>query len=110
MSSHHFVPGDNCYLDAILCNAEGQHISDIPLFCLLDVYGIYFFYPSWSELTDWQLIDNLRPGEITWEIIPRFVWPDTGSSANGLKFLAAMVQPDFSDLFGEMDVWEFGYE
>jgi hypothetical protein len=42
-------------------------------------------------------------------VIPEFSWPDTGSSASGLRFWGAITDRDFQQVIGEVATWEFGY-
>ncbi|MCD4654962.1 hypothetical protein K8T06_13630, partial [bacterium] len=78
------------------------------LFVILDVYGDLFFAPSFTQEMDaWS--GPWIPGETQVEVLPEFNWPETGSSANGIYWYAALTIPDVSDIYGEWDMFEFGW-
>ncbi len=109
MPAEYFSPGDDCRLDAFICNMEGQTLENCIFFCLLDVYGAYWFYPSWSAGLDGVLLDTLPPGQTDMNLISPFQWPEITDSAEGLHFYGALVLPNLSDLIGKLGIWEFGY-
>ncbi len=116
MSQTHFIPGDTFTLDAVLGNPNAD-MEDIPLAVVLDVYGEFWFWPSWSKFDpetgdgfDFQTIE-LSNGINTIIIFEPFTWPDTGPSAvSGIVFYGAMLTPDFSGILGILDTetWSFG--
>lgn len=54
---------------------------------------------------------NLWPVGITQiEAIPEFIWPDTGTSASGIIWYAALTDPAMTRIFGEWDSFRFGWE
>ena len=110
MPDHSFYPGSNCFLDVNICNAGNEDYQDLPFFCLLEVFGDYFYYPNWRAKADWQMLD-LLPGKtgFTLTLIEPFQWPATGTTAENLNFLAALVNPEFTEILGEMDTWTFSY-
>jgi len=57
MPSHHFREGDTCGLITQIVNYSNQDLQGIPLFVLLDVYGEFWFWPSWSQVADFKLIN-----------------------------------------------------
>ncbi len=111
MTSHEFSPGDPCVCHASVCNLTGSIIEGYPLFVVLDIFGSYFWGPDFTETFDSYLDEYQTFPEGTTEItvIPSFTWPDTGTSANGILFIAALTTPEISDIFGEMDTFEFGW-
>ncbi len=108
-------PGEEFYLDGYVDNPAAP-LSDAPLLFVLDVYGEYWFWPSWShydpesgEGLDWRTRD-LGTGTTYVEVLPRFVWPDTGSrSASGLYFYGAVLDPGMTEVMGELGYAAFGY-
>jgi hypothetical protein len=108
MPSHMFSPGDDCGLNATVCNTNSYTLEDIPFFAILDVYSNYFFWPTWTNDVNWEVRD-FPPQVTTIELLPPFIWPDVDSSADGLIFYGAMVTPEFDDLIGELGIWNFGY-
>jgi agmatine/peptidylarginine deiminase len=107
MPAEHFASGDPCACKVFVCNPDSTNYADIPLFVILDVYGIYFFAPAFSDF-DHYTIDVL-PGKQEIEVLAEFLWPEGAGSAENLVWLAAMTDPDITHLFGEMDTWAFSY-
>ena len=86
-------------------------MTGIPVFVLLEVYGEFWCAPSWvhvDEDVDWYT-EDIPTGFKTMEIIPEFSWPEVDGDASGLKFWGALVNKEFTDILGEYDIWEFGY-
>ncbi|MBN2056619.1 hypothetical protein JW905_16960 [bacterium] len=107
------LPGDHFELWAMAGNPRQEALIDAFMAVILDVYGAYFFYPSWTEAFDGALL-NLDPYEVSAapENTPflQFTWPDTGpDSLNGLYFWAGVLNKELNDLMGEIEVLEFGY-
>ena len=111
MPSHDFRVGDPCYLDAIVCNATAQQLTDHPLFVVLDVFGEYWFAPSWIKITEGiDFFDlDFSIGITNVEVIPLFSWPPDTGSQSGIFFWGAMTNPERTEIFGELDNWEFGW-
>jgi formylglycine-generating enzyme required for sulfatase activity len=107
MPSHHYSPGDPCACKVFVCNPGPGSYFDVPLFVILDVYGLYFFAPSFGDF-DYFPVD-LIPGYKTIEALPEFPWPESAGDASGILWYAAMTDPEITQLFGEMDTWEFGW-
>ena len=78
------------------------------LFVILDVYGQYYFAPTWtSELA---CVQNTWSAGMTAEtILAPFKWPVTGTSLSGVLFLSGQINPVSGTLVGEFDCWEFGW-
>ena len=104
-----FQPGDPCGLTADICNSGTEDLTGIPFFCLLAVGDVYFYYPSWNDTGDWQMLNMIQPGEMTLDIIESFTWPQVDSAGIEMVFYAAMITPEFTGLLGEMDQWVFEF-
>lgn len=116
MPANHFAEGDECYLHALIYNGV-QPRNDVLFFVVLDVYGNYWLYPQWRSYAggdiypgvDYLIIDaNL--GLESRIIIPSFLWPPGTGAADNLFFLAALVEPDYSGIIGDLATFEFSYE
>ncbi|MBN1355366.1 S8 family serine peptidase [bacterium] len=107
MPSEYFTPGDPCACRVFVCNPDPDGYANMPLFVILDVYGLYFFAPSFSDFDYYSLA--LVPGEMEIEVLPEFTWPEGAGSASGILWYGAMTDPGITQLFGEMDTWEFGW-
>jgi len=76
---------------------------------VLDVYGDYWFWPSWTPSFDKQRI-SLAPYEATVTLILSFLWPEGEfGSAENLRFWGAILRPNTLDVIGEIDSVVFGY-
>jgi len=115
MPGEMFYPGDQFYLNAKV-NNSGVPLGELPLFVVLDVFGVMFFWPSWTKFDppeysdiDYSLIE-VTTGVQTIPILQAFTWPPIGGpEVTGLYFYGALVSSDFSELIGDMDTVTFGY-
>ena len=111
MPATEFHTGDPCYLLASVCNQTGITISGYPLFVILDVFGSYWFAPSWISLEDG--IDSYNQdfvvGLSSITVIPEFEWPGDVGSGSNIVFWGAMTDPGITELFGTYDYWTFGW-
>lgn len=107
-----YLSGDDCYCTAVVCNAEGHALTGYPLFVILDVYGTYFFAPSFNSTFDnyLSLYPSYPNGPTIVEVLPVFSWPSGAGSASGIIWYAAMTNPEMNALFGSMDTFTFGWE
>ncbi len=108
MPSKMFRAGDTCFCNVIVCNPENDVFTNVPFFMILDVYGLLFFAPEFNDFS--YYLEDIHPGETVFQIIPSFPWPDSVGEATGLMFYAGMTNESISELFGEIDIWEFGWE
>lgn len=107
MPSHFFREGDPCGCSVLLCNPDAEMVAGVPLFVLLDVYGSYFFAPTYTAFDKFTI--DLMPGREEKVILPVFDWPANTGSADGIIWYSAMTNPGMTELFGEMDSWSFGW-
>jgi hypothetical protein len=107
-----FHSGEKCSCIAIVCNQEGHTLEGYPLFVLLEVFGSFFFAPSYNQTFDNYLIDHpiFSPGETRITVLPEFDWPDITGSADGIKWYGAMTDPQMTKLTGTLGVFNFGWE
>ena len=97
-------------------NNSGPPLSNVPLFFILEIYGKFWFWPSWT------LFDNLEHAEIDFEfidlpsgttsidIVPLFIWPDTGhDAAVGLGLYGAILNPKMDKIRSNLAFKEWGY-
>jgi hypothetical protein len=101
-----FHPGDHFELKCTDVNM-GELLT-VEQYIILDVWGSYWFWPSWSPLPDFQLRD-LAPNSVTTESILSFTWPEGAGSASGLRFWGAYLRPGTSELVGDYSMIEWGY-
>lgn len=101
--------GDICWLIAYVCNPGSIPIIQAPVFVVLDMYGTYYFAPSFTLWGDHYNID-LDPGVTHIEVIPEFFWPEGAGRANGVIFWGAETDPAMTTIIGNLARWEFGWD
>ena len=109
MPVHMYHAADPCYCTVTVTHAGPDPLTNHPLFVILDAYGTYFFAPSFTQTPE-NYPGPWPAGTTPVEVIPPFSWPDTGSSASGLFFYAALTDPLITHIVGEWDSFEFGWE
>lgn len=101
-----FHGGDTFLLDAIITNAEKTSFSNLSLFVILDVYSMYWFFPSFSEEADWMKIATLKPGSERINVLT-FEWPfGIEGKADNLIFWGGMIDSN-NNLIGDLDGIDF---
>ncbi|MBN1550492.1 S8 family serine peptidase [bacterium] len=107
MPAHFFSPGDLCTCDLLICNPNIQIYEDTPVFVILDISGLYFFAPSYSDF-DYFIMD-IMTGQTIVKILPVFSWPENSGSLDEAVWYAAMTDRDMSYLLGDMGSYTFGW-
>ena len=104
-----FTQGDACELRLEVDNPGSHRLVD--LYVLLEVYGRYYAFPSWSEIG--SAIDHLEflvsAGEVNLELIPAFTMPQV-TDAGPFYFYGAMFEPgtlELGTLVSNGTVWAF---
>jgi hypothetical protein len=107
MPSTYFGPGDPCSLTVDLEN-QGDIVPGVRLFVVLQLGSGAWFWPSWSEEPDSQLMDI--PGGIrSFVIIPEFEWPAGVGSYEPIYFFGALVDAGYTEFLCLPDLWKFGF-
>ncbi len=111
MPDDFFNAGDNCYLWAWVYNEDGDMLTGYPLFVILDIFGQYWFAPSWKHyLEGVDYYERTFPSGLSKVIVlDEFPWPSGAGEASGIKFHGALTDPGMSDLFGSMSTLTFGW-
>ncbi|HPQ40851.1 MAG TPA: hypothetical protein PLV45_10800 [bacterium] len=103
-----FSPGTPCYCHISVCNSGSSALDGYPLLVLLDVYGQYFFAPTFEQ--DLAFYDQTYPpGRSTVVVLPEFIWPSGAGSADNIIWYAALTDPSITSLVGTMDTMAFGW-
>ncbi len=108
MPSDVFHAGDPCACNVTVANPGPETYTDVPLFVILDVYGTYFFWPDFSDF-NYQNLETLAPGINEYVVLPEFPWPEVSGNVSGILWYAAMTNAGITELFGTLDMWEFGW-
>lgn len=111
LSTWHFDANDMFYLNTLVCNAEESLLIDHHVMVLLGIFGEYFCLPSWisldSGLDSYQGV--IPPGRTEFNTVPFFRWPDVEGSVSGVLFYGAILDPEMSNVVGEMTIVEVGW-
>jgi|GEM_PF-402523 len=86
-------------------SSQGAGVDE---YIILDVYGLYWFWPSWTQTVDNQS-QNVAADERHADNLMSFIWPDGAGSASGLIFWGALLDPGTSTLVGNVDNVSWGY-
>jgi len=100
-----YTAGDPFLLTLKLFNPGPERAVD--LYVLLEVSGVYWFWPSWTRNVDFQS-RTLPAGYYRSETLLSFTWPQGAGARDGLRFWAALVAPGTADLI-DLDAvtWAF---
>jgi len=82
---------------------------ELEQYILLDVWGSYYFWPTWTEDLDFVFRSFPRGFDET-ETILEFSWPEGAGSAQDIRFWAAYLLPQTAELSGNYDMLTFGFE
>lgn len=107
MPSHYFSAGDICSCTAVVCNPGPDTYANHPVFVILDVFGTYFFAPDFSPFNYYT--ETISPGIIEIAVLPEFAWPSGTGSASGIKWYAAITNPQITALVGELGTFSFAW-
>lgn len=77
-------------------------------YLILDVFGSYFFHPSWDNELDYTY-SSISRGYHGTSTVFDFVWPEVSGGADGLKFYLGYLDAATLELVGNIDIEEFGY-
>jgi len=105
LNQEFYQAGDNFYLSIRHTNS-GDPVT-VNRFVILDVYSYFWFWPSWSEESDFSR-DIIQSG-YSEDVILSFDWPEVTGTAADLRFWAALLDPDSGELVGPWDFVIFGY-
>ena len=105
-----YHPGDPCACKVFVYNRDEQPLDGHALFVVLDILGVYYFAPSFTEY-DSYLDDysSFPVGRTEISVIPEFVWPTGAGSFSGAMFYAAMLDPTLTQVVGNWDWFQFGW-
>ncbi|MFC1721847.1 hypothetical protein ACFL0Z_02960 [Patescibacteria group bacterium] len=116
MPADFFSPGDLFSVSLKLCN-PGAVIQNTPIFCILELYASYWFWPGWVFWHGDPIYEGIHyirmdvPQGETYVPVISFVWPDTNPAAmDGINFLGVMTDPAITEIIGMWDsaTWGFG--
>lgn len=108
MPAHEFQTGDVCSCSVRVCIAEPDAVIEYPLFVILSLYGEYYYAPSFNDFDHYLgMYNEFPPGETIVDVLPQFIWPANTGRGDNCIWYSALVNPEMTSIFGEMDSWPF---
>ncbi len=86
---------------------QGSSVT-VDKYIILDVYGVYFFWPNWTQDLGFETHTYANGYNQTLPIL-NFQWPEVSGHASGLKFYAGCLYTGTANLIGDISMVEFGY-
>ncbi|MCD4655461.1 DNRLRE domain-containing protein [bacterium] len=108
MPSDYFHSGDICSCSITVQNGEDQPLDEHYLCAVLDVYGYFYFAPSFTQEFD-SYTHSIPIGESVVEVLPEFNWPIGVGQADGIQWLAAILNPELTELISNLDIFIFSW-
>ncbi len=102
-----YTGGDQFLLTTEIINPVDE-LRVVQEWIILDVGQLYFFFPSWNTLPDYELL-LLHENEQLEQTILDFIWPEGAGSMHGILFWAALLDPENFELISNIDWTEFSY-
>lgn len=107
MPSNSFYPNDLCWVDLWITNVTEDVFWKTPVFVVLDLYGSYYFAPSFTDFDYYSW--NAFPGRWRLSILDVFTWPEGVGVAEDVCWWAAATDSEFSILLSEMHSLTFNW-
>ena len=100
------IPGKPFLLEVEACNGTEENL-EVDFYLMLDVMGMYYFYPSWTQELD-SAIWSIPPCSCISHVILDFIWPKSEPCIEGIKFYAGLFKTDTFELIGKVFIAEIG--
>lgn len=106
LSDHTFQNGESFLLNRSIHNSFSNTVTVVE-YIILDVYGQYWFAPSWTQTAE-SVTQTAFPSSTRTNTILDFTWPQIDGSAGGIRIWGGIVMFETSDLL-DYDLVEFGW-
>jgi len=82
------------------------------IFIFLDVYGEYWFWPSWISLADGIdfRTESIPAGRSANESILNFIWPENSGAAENILFWAGLLEEGTTTVWGNIAHVSFNFQ
>ena len=104
LGSTRILSGNSFLLTREIHNTTGSDLT-ADEYVLLDVYGEYWFAPTWTQEAQFQ-VTGTGPNSVDAEIPLDFFWPSGAGSASGIRFWGGIVESGTANLI-DYDMVEF---
>lgn len=102
----------DCYSEGDLFDLNAQTNSFttmiVDLYCVLDIYGDYYFYPNWTNVLQSKTI-IIYSGLYNLNLL-RFIWPSVSGSAIDIKFYSVLTEQGSLNLLSNVSSLTFCYD
>ncbi len=106
ISDFTFIAGDSFRLIRSIRNTTASPVDAVE-YVILDVYGSYWFAPSWTPSPE-STLRHIDPVSVRTDTLFDFVWPADVGAASGIRFWGGIVRSESMDLI-DYDLAEFGW-
>ncbi|MBN1552861.1 hypothetical protein JW979_15410 [bacterium] len=104
-----FVSGDNFDAHFRIGNLCPRDFT-LDLYIALEVGGMFFFWPEWSQNLDYARITVRADEQADESFLGPFSWPSGVGALSNLHFYSMITNPDTYDIVGELAMIEFCYQ
>lgn len=101
-------PGDICSCTLSVNHTEYYALGRCPLLVALEVYGHFFFAPSFNASLDYYKM-VFPHGTTTVSVLPQFAWP-SGAGSGSATFYAGALDPTMTQLISNLEILDFSWE
>ena len=108
MPQDFYSAGDTCQCDLLVCNTFTYSLTNVPVFMVLELFGVYYFAPEFNDYSFY--LHDILPGENTISVLPEFSWPSGVGQVDDATWYAAMTDPEISNTIGGVGVFTFGWD
>lgn len=106
MPSHHFPTGSTCECWVGSVNHSQYDYPNANLFVVLELYGVYYYYPTFGTDTEFLQFDFLEGHTYGWKILAPFTIQSDWLPVDNLIWYAAILTEQFR-LLTPIDTWEW---
>ena len=107
MPGNLYNPGNTFYLKLTVSH-QGEALESIPVFCILDIMGSYYFWPLWNDFS-YEIRDFTTDFQEIFEVLPEFKWPAGAGDIDGVNVYGACTDAGITRILGEFDMVTFGW-
>ncbi len=117
MPLDHYYKDDEFYLNCHITLHSDTPVSG-RFFVLMEVNGLYYYYPSWRQFNWFDLFDDNKDewsismtvlDDTTEIVLESFKMPFFPFSMTGCLFMTTFTDKDVTDLIGNIDIVEWGF-
>lgn len=97
------MSGSEFYITLLIENDSGISYTDVPVIMVLEVSGLYVFWPTWTMSLDWTMWPEIPTGASQIPVFTSFVWP-SGVPSGTANFYSVIMHPEMTDFLSNLAV------